>query len=68
MPNRKHVADRSTEEDGKLTGANPGADLAPDGNRKQNPPGDRTQYAGDVVIEDVDPDEVDPGQKPRTPI
>jgi hypothetical protein len=68
MPNRKHVADEVTEEDRKLAGSDPAADLERGAQREQTPPGERAQHRHGVVIEDFDPNEPDPGQPPRTPI
>ena len=67
-PNRKEVADQISEEDRKLIDSDPEADLARGKARPETDPRRRVQHEGDVVHEEFDPNEVDPGHKPRSPI
>jgi hypothetical protein len=67
-PNRKSVADEASEADRRAVEADPEADLARGHDRPRTPERERAEHPGSVVIEDVDPNEVDPGHPPRSPI
>lgn len=68
MPNRKDVSDHLSEEDRRLIESDPEADLARGKARPETDPREKIQHEGDKLIEDFDPDEIDPRSKPRSPI
>lgn len=67
-PNRKEVADQVSEADKRAIEADPQAELERGRKRPETDPRHREQHEGDIVHEDIDPNEVDPGAKPRSPI
>lgn len=67
-PDRKELTTDPADAHRATVEADPEADLERGKARPETDPREKVQHTGDVLIEDEDPDEVDPGIPPRSPI